>query len=211
MKPVSTSVWIGELTLDKLQHEMHVSENELAYLQQLVNLRSKKRQIQSPKDAGYARPSVIIDNFLYHGELKHAENKYLLNGLNIGHIINVSDCPLQQDILDHFNVLWINLDDAFGVDISQYFETTNEFLNICKKKDEKVLVHCQMGISRSSTIVLAYLLKYHYDSLANAYDYLVERRRFAAPNHSFFLQLIRYERKLYEKPDVNKPPTIDKK
>ncbi|CAF4579029.1 unnamed protein product, partial [Rotaria magnacalcarata] len=88
MKPVSTSVWIGELTLDKLQHEMHVSENELAYLQQLVNLRSKKRQIQSPKDAGYARPSVIIDNFLYHGELKHAENKYLLNGLNIGHIIN---------------------------------------------------------------------------------------------------------------------------
>ncbi|CAF1158168.1 unnamed protein product [Rotaria sordida] len=49
-----------------------------------------------------------------------------------------------------------------------------------------------MGISRSSSIVLAYLLRYHHNSLAEAYDYLVERRRFAAPNHAFFLQLIRY-------------------
>ncbi|CAF1283658.1 unnamed protein product, partial [Rotaria sordida] len=48
-----------------------------------------------------------------------------------------------------------------------------------------------MGISRSSSIVLAYLLRYHHNSLAEAYDYLVERRRFAAPNHAFFLQLIR--------------------
>ncbi|CAF0992839.1 unnamed protein product [Rotaria sordida] len=60
-----------------------------------------------------------------------------------------------------------------------------------------------MGISRSSSIVLAYLLRYHHNSLAEAYDYLVERRRFAAPNHAFFLQLIRYEHKLREKNEGN--------
>ena len=151
--------FIGALTLDTLQRDMEATDDELTYLQDLVNLRSKKRNLQLPKDAGYSSPSVVIDDFLYHGELKHAMNKQLLTDLNIQHIVNVSDCPLEQDIHDHFNVLWINLDDDFSADISQYFESTSEFLNSCKTKGDKVLVHCQMGISRSSSIVLAYLLK----------------------------------------------------
>ena len=102
---------------------------------------------------------MVIDDFLYHGELKHASNKKLLIDLNIRHIINISDCELDQDIHDHFNVVWINLDDDFSADISQHFDRTNEFLQSCKTKGDKVLVHCQMGISRSSSIVLAYLLK----------------------------------------------------
>ncbi|UJR17258.1 hypothetical protein I4U23_004153 [Adineta vaga] len=194
----STNEWIGALSLDALKNEMKATDDELSYLRDLISLRSKKRKSQLPKDAGYASPSMIIDDFLYHGELKHAMNKTLLTDLNIRHIINVSDCPLDQDIHDHFNVLWINLDDDFIANISQHFETTNDFLNSCKTKGDMVLVHCQMGISRSSSIVLAYLLKSTHNSLIKAYDYLVERRRFAAPNHSFFLQLIRYERKLNE-------------
>ncbi|CAF4973597.1 unnamed protein product, partial [Rotaria socialis] len=39
-------------------------------------------------------------------------------------------------------------------------------------------------------------LRYHHDSLLKAYDYLIEKRRVAAPNLSFFLQLIRYEKEL---------------
>ena len=40
------------------------------------------------------------------------------------------------------------------------------------------------------------LFRYHHDSLSKAYDYLLERRRMASPNYSFFLQLIRYEKEL---------------
>ena len=40
------------------------------------------------------------------------------------------------------------------------------------------------------------LYRYHHDSLIKAYDYLLERRRMASPNYSFFLQLIRYEKEL---------------
>jgi hypothetical protein len=40
------------------------------------------------------------------------------------------------------------------------------------------------------------LFRYHHDSLIKAYDYLLERRRMASPNYSFFLQLIRYEKEL---------------
>ncbi len=76
----------------------------------------------------------------------HATNLYLLNNLGIRHIINTYNSPLPKSISDNFNTLWINVLDDVNT-------------NICKKKNEKVLVHCHMGISRSSSIVLAYLIK----------------------------------------------------
>ncbi|CAF3011396.1 unnamed protein product [Rotaria socialis] len=63
--------------------------------------------------------------------------------------------------------------------------------------NENVLVHCQAGFSRSSAIVLAYLLKYQQKTLLAAYGYLTERRRLAEPNGCFLLQLIRYEKELH--------------
>jgi protein-tyrosine phosphatase len=104
---------------------------------------------------------VIIDGFLYHGDLNHAINKQLLEELDNRHIISVCDSSLEQDILDQFHVSWIDLDDDFCTDISQHFETTNEFLQSSKAKRDKALAHCLMGISRLSSIVLAYLLKFH--------------------------------------------------
>ncbi len=135
------------------------TEDELIYLKKLVCLRMKQRELISFKQQDYISPSVIIDGFLYHGDLKHAMNKTLLEELDIRRIINVCDCPLVQDILDQCHVLWINLDDDTYTDIGQHFNMTNEFLQSCKVKGEKVLVHCQMGVSRSSAIVLAYLIK----------------------------------------------------
>ncbi|CAF1649443.1 unnamed protein product [Rotaria magnacalcarata] len=87
-----------------------------------------------------------------------------------------------------------------ATNIRQYFDQANEFLHSCKNKNERVLIHCQLGISRSSSIVLAYLLKYHYDTVHEAYAHLVAQRRAAVSNYDFFLQLIRYENDLqYEK------------
>ncbi|CAF4371144.1 unnamed protein product, partial [Rotaria magnacalcarata] len=48
-----------------------------------------------------------------------------------------------------------------------------------------------MGVSRSSSIVLAYLMKYHYHTVHEAYAHLVARRHIALPNDGFFIQLIR--------------------
>ena len=155
----SMDVWIETPWWESLHDHTQINDNELGYLQELVDLRSKKREKKLPKGDGYVSPSVIIDDFLYQGQLKHGNNKNLLTDLNIRHILNVSDCPLERSILDHFDVLWINMKNVAAVDIGQYFEKTNEFLNSCKAKDEKVLVHCMMGISRSSTIILAYLLR----------------------------------------------------
>ncbi|CAF0734138.1 unnamed protein product [Rotaria sordida] len=179
-----------------LRETFNATGEELSYLQKIFDHRDQKLRSQSTGRSTYGSPSVVIDDFLYHGDLGHASNIRLLNQLGIRHIIDVCDCQLDKEILENFHVLWINLYDELRADIKQHFEEANEFLHNCKQKNEKVLVHCQMGISRSSSIVLAYLMKYHHDSLIKAYDYLLERRRIAAPNISFFLQLIRYEKEL---------------
>ncbi|CAF4057535.1 unnamed protein product [Adineta steineri] len=135
----------------------------------------------------------------------------LLRDLNIRHIINTCHVPLEEEIIKKSNVLWIDMQDEEDVDINQYFEKTNDFLLSCKEKKEKVLVHCQMGISRSSSIVLAYLMKYHHDTLMKAYDFLLDRRPISCPNPSFLLQLIRYEKKLRNSGEVDKQKNNDDK
>ncbi|CAF1390621.1 unnamed protein product [Adineta steineri] len=178
------------------------TETELIYLKELVNLRMNQQELISIKQQDYTSPSMIIDDFLYHGDIKHAMNKTLLEELGIQHIINVSDCKLDQDILDRCHVLWMNVEDDTYADIAEYFKMTNEFLQSCKTKGEKVLVHCQMGVSRSSSIVLAYLIKYHHDSLDKAYNYLIERRHCAEPNLGFLLQLIRTNQSIFRVIDM---------
>jgi protein-tyrosine phosphatase len=142
-----------------LKDTFNATDEELSYLEQIIQLRVVKLQSLTVHRHLYNSPSVVLDEFLYHGNLGHASNMKLLNEIGIRHIINISDCELDKEIIDNFHVLWVNVNDELRVNIKQHFEQTNQFLNECKEKNEKVLVHCQMGISRSSSIVLAYLMK----------------------------------------------------
>ena len=160
--PPGSSVIFGS-AIDHLEGYLKKNHNatdeELVYLRELLDLRMKK-YVSNPTGRGnYGTPSIVLDDFLYHGDLAHASNIGLLTELGIQCIIDVCDCPLDQPIVDKFKVLWINLDDVLGADIRKYFEETNKFLEECQEKNEKVLVHCQMGISRSTSVVLAYLMK----------------------------------------------------
>jgi dual specificity phosphatase 3 len=55
-----------------------------------------------------------------------------------------------------------------------------------------VLVHCAAGVSRSPTLVLAFLIVEEKMTLRAAYD-LVSSRRLIQPNEGFMEQLIRLE------------------
>lgn len=208
-----TSSLINFELRDRLRNEMNVTDEELSSLEKLLKIQRKKLV----NERGSSRqPSIVIDHFLYHGDLGHAIDCQLLLDLQIQHIINLCDCSLDDQINEIFHVLWIgDLEDNFQGNIRRYFDQTNRFLTECKDKNEKVLVHCQAGISRSSSIVLAYLIKSdsnHYfhspiifsspflrhqqQSLEEAYTYLLERRPIAAPNYAFLIQLIRYEKEL---------------
>lgn len=145
--------WMVDVMRPYLVDRLNSTEEEIEVLKHLYSLKSTSNNMRGPR-----KPSTIIDNFLYHGDFGHAQNKLLLDELGIKHIINVSDQQLNKDIHRDYRVTWINIGDTMDTNISQYFDSINEILYKCANDQEKVLVNCQMGISRSSTIVLSYLL-----------------------------------------------------
>ncbi|CAJ0566131.1 unnamed protein product, partial [Mesorhabditis spiculigera] len=64
----------------------------------------------------------------------------------------------------------------------------------------RVLVHCVAGVSRSASIVLAYLTKYHCRSLRDAYHLMKMKRPLVRPNLGFWRQLIAFEQNIKETP-----------
>lgn len=59
----------------------------------------------------------------------------------------------------------------------------------------KILVHCAVGVSRSATLVLAYLMLYHHFTLVEAIK-KVKDHRGIIPNRGFLRQLLALDRRL---------------
>ncbi|CAJ0964622.1 unnamed protein product [Ranitomeya imitator] len=58
-----------------------------------------------------------------------------------------------------------------------------------KEYNTRLLVHCVVGISRSATLVLAYLMIHHQISLIQAIR-TVQEKRWISPNTGFLRQLM---------------------
>jgi protein-tyrosine phosphatase len=91
--------------------------------------------------------------------------------------------------------LQITLEDSDLEDLSKYYEQAIEFIdeNI---KSGNVLVHCLAGVSRSSTIVIAYLMKTLKWDFEKSYKNVVKLRPQTNPNSGFRRQLKSFESKL---------------
>lgn len=57
----------------------------------------------------------------------------------------------------------------------------------------RVLVHCQAGVSRSPTIVIAYLMKHTRMTMVDSYKFVKSRRLIISPNLNFMGQLVEWE------------------
>ena len=95
----------------------------------------------------------------------------------------------------------IDINDTIHQNIIQYFGECINFI----KGNEKVLVHCLMGSSRSATIVIAYLMWYKKWKYEEAFEFVKSKRFIAFPNKGFQEQL-----KLFEKLLVENNYDIDK-
>ncbi|AYV79640.1 MAG: tyrosine phosphatase [Faunusvirus sp.] len=121
--------------------------------------------------------------------------EYLIKN-NIKYIINASNQKYKQ--FDNMYYLNVPIDDTPEKDISQYFTQTNKFIDLATLTRRNVLVHCHMGISRSTSIVLAYLIHTGIP-LKNALDFVRLKRKIINPNPGFFKQLQKYEMTHHDK------------
>lgn len=69
-------------------------------------------------------------------------------------------------------------------------------------QSHRLVVHCEAGISRSSSVVIAHLMRCRKMTLKEAYDYVHERKNNIDPNNTFLKHLLTYERHLREEPNI---------
>lgn len=78
-----------------------------------------------------------------------------------------------------------------------YFKQIAAFIRNAHANGGVVLVHCQMGVSRSVTAVLAHLMINHRMNLAHAYDVVAAARGRIKPTNTFVVELRMLERDLF--------------
>ena len=149
-------------------------------------------------------PNEIIELKLYLGNAAISKKISVMKDLKITHIVNVTQVVKNSFSKKNKDLggiaikyLRIAITDTDNTNIIDYFDKTNEFIdNAIEKENGVVLVHCQMGKSRSASVVTAYLMyKYKYTCHV-ALDYVKQRRPRAQPNDSFVNQLKQYEKQL---------------
>ncbi|KAH3767210.1 dual specificity protein phosphatase 1 [Pelomyxa schiedti] len=154
-----------------------------------------------PSSTNYApraAPDLIMDH-LYLGDEKDAYNKKTITRLNITHVLTVTLVPdfVQYKRLfpPNVNCLVVDILDDAQQNIAQYFNQTNAFIDAGRRVGN-VLVHCVMGVSRSASIVIAYLMYTRCVDFATAFRMVHRARPIICPNIGFRHQLIAYGKKL---------------
>jgi len=151
---------------------------------------SKLDLLPGHKILNFDEMGVIIRNKLWIGNAESAK-KNILFPSNIKAVISLGSLYSQYTDLDNITYHRILIDDE-NCDIAQHFEPTITFIDT-HIKDGGVLVHCQAGISRSTTICIAYLMKSVGLSFDAAFLVTKSARSVIAPNSGFIKQLLQYE------------------
>ena len=149
----------------------------------------------SPTFGKDGTPHQILDH-LFLGCRKAASTPQKLRELGITRILNVTPVASQVEILDSFMYKQIAVEDSHDVNMLQHLPEAFAFIEDARLRRERVLVHCHAGMSRSVTIILAYLMKYYDHSLESAYDFVKQRKDDIAPNFSFMGQLLEFQSRL---------------
>ena len=139
-----------------------------------------------------------ITETIYLGNIDAAFNKKKLKQLGIKKVLTVMSAFGNHYSPHEFIHKSIDVNDDYQTNIIQYFK---ECILFIEGKD-KIFVHCAAGMSRSPTIVIAYIMWKRKLRLNEAIKFVKEKRSIISPNDNFMNQLKIFE-ELLIKNDYN--------
>ncbi|XP_029465406.1 dual specificity phosphatase DUPD1-like [Rhinatrema bivittatum] len=132
---------------------------------------------------------------LYIGDEKTALDRYNLEKLGFTHILNAAHgrwnvgtgAEYYSDMaIEYYGV---EAEDLPSFNLSEFFYPAAKFIDSALSKQEnKLLVHCAMGRSRSAALVLAYMMIYKGMTVVDAIEQVL-KHRCILPNRGFLKQL----------------------
>jgi len=150
-----------------------------------------------PRAAGTGFGSVAscITPRLYLSDYGTARNPNKLKELEITHVISVIEhIPDLPEVVIQSRRLHLPLPDLAEANILEHLDATTTFITAVleENKTNKVLVHCMQGISRSATVVCAYLIATTELGAEESIAHVQSIRGIVCPNNGFRQQLEQY-------------------
>lgn len=127
---------------------------------------------------------------LYLGNFIDAKDLDQLSQHKITHIVSIHESS--QPFIPGIAYLRIVLPDIPEANIKKHFKECIHFIHSCRLRGGNCLVHCLAGVSRSTTIVLAYIMAVTQLSWREALEGVKAVRPVANPNPGFRQQLEEY-------------------
>lgn len=158
-------------------------------------------------------PSEIIPNQLYLGNIHHALNLKVLRSLGITHIVNCTQSIENKFHSKGIGYCRVPVNDKSSESILHYFvkairfiekvrgeathsndssdsKDSNHSSDAVSNHSNRIMIHCHAGISRSSTITIAYLMFSWKMTMFDAIAHVQSKRYQIQPNQGFKNQLL---------------------
>ncbi|NXS85220.1 STYL1 protein, partial [Erpornis zantholeuca] len=150
-------------------------------------------------------PVEILPEKLYMGNFKQASDKQIQRDLKIKVLVNVCEHPVTL-FAEGGKSLHVSVPDSHEADLFSSFPTISHFID-AQLDVGAVLVFSSLGMSRCSTVTMAYLMHSCRFSLQGAWKYLLKCQMNIRPNSGFVEQLSAWEAQIYGAPatDISGP------
>jgi len=152
---------------------------------------------------------------LYIGDYHPTQHLKILIDRNITYVLNAGSCinlttqegQLPNEILipemvvrdsNEFVYLALGLSDTLQENdvLNKYLEVSVRFIQGALENGQHIFVHCSAGISRSCSLIIAYLIKTQFYSYSDALELIRVNRPIVCPNRRFRRTLLLYQRDL---------------
>ncbi|OBZ76460.1 Dual specificity protein phosphatase 1B [Grifola frondosa] len=121
--------------------------------------------------------NAVIENRLYLGTIEAAISPRTLSDRHITHIVSVGSEPIPADNpASGIRHLRIQVEDVDYADLLIHLPGACRFIDDALKSNGVVLVHCVQGLSRSATVVAAYMMYSRHIEASEAME-IVRRAR----------------------------------
>ena len=148
---------------------------------------------------------------LYLGARPTAERVQELKEAGVTHVVSClpEEHRSRVTFLEaDFSHLFLGVRDGMHEDITATFPLFFEFAQQAKEPHAKLFVHCEVGVSRSATLVIALLMKRENLSFIDALRRVRAERYKVLPNIGFASQLQRFEHEMKPASETRGPSSL---
>lgn len=185
------------IVTDKYLNQYEEIFEDGVFKKQLIgNKKTDGKMTEAEKEYYVDDKISMVSHNIFISSADAAQNLSKLKESKITHILNLSS-NVGKPFPEEFTYECINIADLPDAPLLSILDKSIEFIEkALNSENGNVLVHCTQGVSRSASVLIAYLMKSQNIPYCRAYEITAIARPQICPNYGFEKQLKIFEKSL---------------